>query len=281
MKTPSDQESKPSACSAAKAVKRLTASMKMNFEAWHEGTGYDLGALTAAGSREREALESLLLSRGAHDWRDAQALAALDTLRAHAVLRRAFDTGDEAVCMAVLSHTPEVSSEREREAFLVQLLDGGGIDQLLTGALLVIEHFHPRAVVLAIVRALKHRDGVTASHLAAMLYYLQGKTREPFALNLAVLLAVQYPGPVRSRCCPAHTLRNPGAATALRRHRRRFTYHKKYGTAGRQQVPADHIQTNPVPHRTVHSHVSATGERGCSPRQWLRRGLPRLYGSAE
>lgn len=184
MKTPFDQESEPSACSAAEAVQRFTASMKVNFEAWHDGTGYDLEALTAAGSQEREALESLLLSRGVHDWRDAEALAALGTPRAHAALRRAFDTGDEAVRMAVLSHAPEVLSEREREAFLVQLLDGGGIDQLLTGALLVIEHFHPRAVVLAMVRALKHREGVTACHLAAMLYYLQGKTGEPFAWNL-------------------------------------------------------------------------------------------------
>lgn len=184
MKTPSDQESEPSACSAAEALRRFTASMEMNFEAWHDGNGYDLESLTAANPQEREAIENLLLSRGVHDWRVAEAMAALGTHRAHAALRRAFAAGDEAVRMAVLSHAPEVLSEREREAFLVQLLDGGGIERLLTEALLVIEHFHPRAVVLAMMRALKHRDGVTACHLAAMLYYLQGKTGEPFAWNL-------------------------------------------------------------------------------------------------
>lgn len=174
----------PGAHSTAVAVQRFAASMEMNFDKWHDGTGYDLEALAAAGPQEREALESLLLSRGVHDWRDAEALAALDTVRADAALRRAFDTGSDAVRMAVLRHAPGILSDGEREAFLVQLLNSSGIERLLTEALLVIEDFHPRAVVLAMARALRHRDGVTACHLAAMLYFLHGKASEPFDWNL-------------------------------------------------------------------------------------------------
>lgn len=168
----------------ASTVQSFAASMEMDFAQWHDGTGYDLAALESAGPSERAALESLLVSRGVRDWRDAQALAALGTAHADAVLRRAFSEGDESVRMAVLRQAPAVLSDGEREAFLVQLLDGDGIEQCLTEALLVLEEFHPRAVILAMVRALQHRDGVTACHLAGMLYFLHGKSSEPFDWNL-------------------------------------------------------------------------------------------------
>ena len=56
--------------------------MVIDYEKWHDGVGYDLDAIREASQDERQAIEILLFNRGTRDWRDVEALAALDTARA-------------------------------------------------------------------------------------------------------------------------------------------------------------------------------------------------------
>jgi hypothetical protein len=84
----------------------------------------------------------------------------------------------------VLSYAPELLSESERADFMVRILDDGAMEAMLPQALLVIEDFHPPDVIRAMLRGLMHRDGTTACHLAAMLFFLHGKAAEPFDWNL-------------------------------------------------------------------------------------------------
>jgi hypothetical protein len=59
-------------------------SMKIGYEQWHDGMGYDLDALRQIDGDEREAVESILIEHlnSPGDWRDVEALHALGTPRA-------------------------------------------------------------------------------------------------------------------------------------------------------------------------------------------------------
>ncbi len=66
-------------------------SMVMDFDKWHDGTGYGLKALKRLGSEERVSIEKLLIGnlKQAADWRDLNALAALGTTSARAAVNKA------------------------------------------------------------------------------------------------------------------------------------------------------------------------------------------------
>ena len=77
------------------ALERFAASMAIGYDEWHDGIGYDLTALAEASQAERGAIESLLLPRAEQDWRDVEALAALDTPAARVALLRALSPRSE------------------------------------------------------------------------------------------------------------------------------------------------------------------------------------------
>ncbi|MBN1998898.1 hypothetical protein JW935_15165 [candidate division KSB1 bacterium] len=63
----------------SKAYQRFLDSMKIGFDQWHDGTGYDLETLGRLGPEERASIEELLIGnlKQAGDWRDVEALAGL------------------------------------------------------------------------------------------------------------------------------------------------------------------------------------------------------------
>lgn len=159
---------------------RFRRSMVIDHEKWHDGIGYDLDALRAASASERAAIESLLVSRPAADWRDVEALAALDTPRAREALRAATKSSDPRVRAAVMDYAPRLQTDAERTAGLVRLLETADIFGGLTQALDQVEKFHPPEVVDALFRGALHRKGELAVHFAAMLTFVHGKAREAF-----------------------------------------------------------------------------------------------------
>jgi hypothetical protein len=67
---------------ASEAWTRFVASLEMNFDSWHDGTGYDLVALRAMNEIERGAIGEMIATRLGKtnhraDWRDIEAAAAL------------------------------------------------------------------------------------------------------------------------------------------------------------------------------------------------------------
>ncbi|MBL9190207.1 MAG: hypothetical protein JNK23_22185 [Opitutaceae bacterium] len=162
---------------------RFKASMTIDYEKWREGIGYDLELIKQANPEELKAIEELLIQQRNADWRDVEALAALDSPRAKAALKAAFGSGDAEMRMAVHSHAPELMTEPQRIASLVQALEQGDIYGGLTQALLEVETFHPPEIMTALLRGLMDRDGGTACHFAAMLYFLHGKSASAFDWN--------------------------------------------------------------------------------------------------
>lgn len=156
-------------------VERFRESMEMNLERWRDGTGYDLEALAAATPGERAQIETLLLQHGVRDWRDVQALAALDTPDARQALRQAHEGGDAKLKVALMSHAAHLFSDGARTAALVQALRVTQVFGGLTQALLEVEDHHPPAVIEALLRGVLQREGAIAADFAAMLLYLHGQ----------------------------------------------------------------------------------------------------------
>ena len=162
------------------AVSRFKASMVIDYEKWHDGIGYDLSILNGATPEELKAIEGILIQRRSGDWRDVEALAAIDSKGAKAALKDALRTGDAEVRMAVHSHAPELMTKRQRIDSLVQALEQAEIYGGLTQALLEVEDFHPPEIIRTLLRGLMDHDGGTACHFAGMLYYLHGKSKSAF-----------------------------------------------------------------------------------------------------
>lgn len=165
---------------SADLLTRFRASMEMNHEKWHDGVGYDLSLLEEATPAEFDAIESLLISRSVRDWRDAEALAALDTERARESLRAAFETAGQDIRLAITRYAPEVVEDDERTVALVSILQKAPLFGPLSGALDEIVDFHPPAVIDALFKGLREREGDVAVHFAAMLFHLHGKSEDPF-----------------------------------------------------------------------------------------------------
>jgi hypothetical protein len=162
------------------AVARFAASMVIDYEKWHDGVGYDIDALRATSAVERAEIEAILLERGAKDWRDVEALAALDTESARKALRAALKSGDHEIRLAVQRHAPHLVAGDERTASLVRALEGSSLYGGLSQAIDEAEEFHPPEVMDALFRGALHREGEAAVHFAALLEFLHGKAAEPF-----------------------------------------------------------------------------------------------------
>ena len=166
------------------AVGRFRESMDCNYERWREGIGYDLDLLETATPEELVAIENLLVSGGVKDWRDVEALAALDSPRARVLLRKTLEAGDSELARAVCSYAPQLVSGDERTATLVAALEETDFYGGLTQALLDVESFHPPEVIDALLRGVLARNGDHACHLAAMLMFLHGKAESAFDWEL-------------------------------------------------------------------------------------------------
>jgi len=171
----------PAAATASDSARdRFERSLQMDFDKWHDGIGYDLDAIRDASAEERAAIEDLLLRRGVGDWRDVQALAALNSPRARDALRTAMASHRHELALAVARHAPDLADEAERAAVIVRALEGAGPHDGLTQTLLQVEEFHPAPVIDALFRGTISRKGDVALHFAAMLMFLHGKAESSF-----------------------------------------------------------------------------------------------------
>lgn len=162
------------------AVDLFRESMVCTYERWREGIGYDLALLKTATPEELVEIEELLLPRCTDDWRDVEALAALNSPRARVALKRSLKTGKAEIKAAVLQYAPDLVPEAERTAALVKAIDSAAIYGGLSQTLMLVEASHPPAVIDALLRGALASAGENATHFAAMLMFLHGKAKSAF-----------------------------------------------------------------------------------------------------
>lgn len=159
------------------AYQRFIASMAMDVDTWRDGIGYDLDALRELTPDERESIRAML--KGRTDWRDAEALAALDP-PGITELHETFASG-----RATLSARLTAGDELERLGqpvdfgpLVTAMLDAGagGDRTALSRVMDWMEWRHP------------HNDERVKRHLLRLVLH----TRCPVATNLAALACVVY-----------------------------------------------------------------------------------------
>lgn len=161
-------------------VERFRKSMMIDYDRWREGVGYDIGLIQSAAIDEREEIERILLYKSVDDWRDVEALIALNSLKAFEKLRNALRSENHAVVMAILENAPQLVSSEERTQLLVAALQSADFYHGLTQALHQVEEYHPPEVIEALFNCLLDRESGVLAHFAGMLMYLHGKSDVPF-----------------------------------------------------------------------------------------------------
>ena len=127
-------------------LKHFEESMKIDYEKWHDGVGYDLEALKEASPEQRETIEQILIRHIPRDWRDIEALAQIDTIRARETIKNALKDPNTDVQIAVTRFAPHIITDSERSQVLIMAIRKAEIFGGLPQALDEIEGYHPEEI---------------------------------------------------------------------------------------------------------------------------------------
>jgi hypothetical protein len=166
----------------SEAYQLFLDSMVMDFDKWHDGTGYDLEALEQLGSEESNSIEELLIRnlKEAGDWRDVDALAALGTNSALAAVDEARFHNDSKVRKHAIRiifgrrHAKNMT-EKERTELEEQV-----IQAVKHGDFEIAENMPTMCVKKALLDSILGFKSEIRVSAVAFLLYLCGQAPEPF-----------------------------------------------------------------------------------------------------
>ena len=161
-------------------ISRFIESMKIDFEKWHDGIGYDLEALAEANNEELEEIERILVNKDSRNWRDIEALAILNTPKARSTIIQALLGDNNEVNMAVLRFAPELVSNQLKTRVIVKALKSASFFDGFSITLNIVAEYHPEEVIRELFHGLIYREGGVAVHFAALLFYIYGKAETIF-----------------------------------------------------------------------------------------------------
>ena len=178
LETPEEDNS-----SSLTPLQRFKKSMKIGFEEWHDGIGYDIKAIKIASQTEREAIEQVLINHNPRDWRDIEAFAEINTNSARDSIKNAIKDPNPVVRVAVARFAPDLVTDNERNQSIVDALEKAEIFRGLSQVLDEVQRYHPEEVKEALFRGLLTRKGDVAVLFAEMLFYLFGRAKKPFDMK--------------------------------------------------------------------------------------------------
>jgi hypothetical protein len=165
----------------SEAFTRFERSMKIGYEEWHDGVGYDLDALDEMDlSEKREALRLVILAlqkRGG--WRAIDALARIGTTDARRAIRQALTDGDMDNRLYAAKKLAEMGEQVAVDQFVVEALQNAGDGPISRVLDLAAAHPTPRVRKVLMDQALNGTE-VMRVHAAALSLFLAGKAKEPF-----------------------------------------------------------------------------------------------------
>lgn len=182
-------------------VDAFRATMHIDYEKWHDGIGFEIKLLANATEAERNMIVPHLIPP--IGWREVEALAAINNETAISALRRASEYGDAEVQAAVTQYAPWLFNEDERASLLLDALKHAAFYAGLTSTLDQVADYHPPIIVDALFRGLFERTGEVATHFAAMLMFVHGKSDDIFDWDMRPLfLQFNDDIPARRRAFP-------------------------------------------------------------------------------
>jgi hypothetical protein len=181
-KKPTKKADSPQSTSVS-PLQRFEKSMKIDYEKWHDGIGYEIDVIALASLAERKAIEKMLIHHAPRDWRDIEALAKINTKNARETIKNTMQDPNSDVRIAVTRFAPNLVTNSQRSQSIIKALQHAEIFSGLSQALDDVEEYHPAEVKETLIRGLLTREGEVAVLFAAMLFYLYGKAKEPFDMK--------------------------------------------------------------------------------------------------
>jgi hypothetical protein len=162
---------------------KFLESMKITYEMWHDGTGYDLDALKQLSPSERNAIEITLINHHPRDWRDIEALAQIDSPKARAAVEAGLKSSDIQVRQTAMDYAAEKIDPADRETRLLKSLQSDDLFAGLSQAIDEAAEFHPPSVIDCLLKGTLNRPDKVAVNFAALLFFIHGQAPEPFDWN--------------------------------------------------------------------------------------------------
>ncbi len=159
--------------------------MILDYQKWRDGEGYDLDALAEMNDLERATVEKNLIARlsSGGDPRDIEALHFLGTPASYAAIEAARHSSNPVVAgAALLALSSDVPGAMEYDILrlLDQVKDASGLGR----ALRLAESCNTQRVRATLLsKARTADDPVVRVHMAALLFFLCGKSDEAFDWN--------------------------------------------------------------------------------------------------
>jgi hypothetical protein len=173
----------PEPAAPSEAYKKFADSTNISYEQWHDGIGYDIDALSKVTDKEREVLAARLIARfkrGRAEWRDIEALGALNLPQTREVLQQALPLAKRETRLHIARELATMGVKVEIDKIIAEILHRGRYEEGLSLAIdFVPEYATPylRNVLLDCAR-IGHPD--VRVHAAALCLYLAGQADEPF-----------------------------------------------------------------------------------------------------
>lgn len=169
------------------AYDRFMESMKIDFYKWHDGIGYDLDALNELDNHELKQVEELLISRKDSDWRDVEALAALNTPFSIQALRDTLASPNLECRLMAVRYLKDLNIEDHIEEVVVRTLPETSIGDGMSYALMLAKLYQTENICRAVLRsALTGKDDIRV-HCAAMALYLYGISKSDFDTDFKII----------------------------------------------------------------------------------------------
>ena len=162
------------------AYDRFMQSMQIGHDQWHDGTGYDLEAVQELEGEELARVEALLIRRKDEDWRDAEALAALNSTKAAEALKSSISSPNVQVKLRAAEQYAEEGDMTTMEEALIQSLRTSKLYEGLTQALDLAEEHPTERVKQTLFWCALHGNDDVRVHAAALLFYLYGIAQSNF-----------------------------------------------------------------------------------------------------
>lgn len=150
--------------------------MKIGYIEWHDGIGYDLEALKEMNPEEIKSIETLLISRKDQDWRETEALAALNTGPAIEALKDCLRSYNMDVRLFAARYLKEMNIADRVEDIVVETLPLTKIGAGLTFALALAEKYPTERIKQKLLWCCLNGNDDIRVHCAALALFLYGKS---------------------------------------------------------------------------------------------------------
>ena len=169
----------------SEAYQRFLKSLQIDYEKWHDGEGYDLDAMSKLEGDERNEVERLLVDRlrTEPDWREIEALGALNTANARLAIRAALQCNDTKTRLHAAEELMDMGEEVDLDPIILEALRTTGIYGGASYAIDLAEKYPSAAVRKGLLDVALNGDPEVRVNAAALSLFLAGQADEAFDWN--------------------------------------------------------------------------------------------------